>query len=854
MSAPPKKMRAKSIGHYILGKTIGEGTFGKVKLGTHILTGEKVAVKILEKERIVDVADVERVAREIHILKLIQHPHVIQLYEIIETPRQLYLITEYCSGGELFDHIVASGRVKEREACRFFHQIIGGVEQIHRQNVVHRDLKPENLLLDDQKNIKIVDFGLSNTFQDGQLLKTACGSPCYAAPEMIAGQRYVPNRCDIWSCGVILFALVCGYLPFEDQNTSALYRKILNAEYQAPKFISDAVRDLVARMLTTDPEQRITIPRIRAHPWYQQISEASHCIPESEGERVLDEEALDQLDHFGFPRDYAVRCLQMNKHNHVTTTYYLLVEKKRRTSSKTGGGAQTPRQPQAAADVCGGAASPMPAAMEVDQCGDAFGMAGGFEATPAKQAFELGAMQAAANNTAADADRAGGASPAPAANNGRPPRTPEPFQYTPGAVSGVAQWAQEFLPGVDAPMSGRSETPVGRGHYGADPSRRGAASAEPQVGHVLQGFPGVSPGGPGGSGPHSARNAPSPTPRRYGEQPSSNGVPTPRKRAPVQQTNGFATPRGPVPTPPLNQPGTPTRAMTPGAVGPPSSPGVPGPRSSTPAGRRPSPGALYGEPVSARAASPNYANMPNGIPVPQRPPGSATPRSQMEARRRHYTGGSATPGPGDVGAGGARGHGRAPSPAGSHGRPELRALSAAAGGGAGGDPHYGGQGGGSSSSRGGPPSPAWSARHTGQQPSPATAYRAASASPETTLPSAGPTPSPQDMAVGGSMSARDSRDEAMRTCRGSFNVSCTSSKAPKQIMTEIQKSLTMQRVSYKQASQHLVRCQKQALRFEMEISHLDQLGSMYVVRFRRVAGEMAGYKEMCSKVLAEMKI
>merc|ERR1719183_1144908 len=298
--AAPKKMRAKSIGHYILGKTIGEGTFGKVKLGTHILTGEKVAVKILEKERIVDVADVQRVAREIHILKLLQHPHVIQLYEIIETPRQLYLIMEYCSGGELFDHIVASGRVREREACRFFQQIIAGVEQIHRVNVVHRDLKPENLLLDDNRNIKIVDFGLSNTFQDGQLLKTACGSPCYAAPEMIAGQRYVPSLCDLWSSGVILFALVCGYLPFEDQNTAALYRKILNADYQAPKFISESVRDLITRLLTTDPEQRYTVPRVRAHPWYRQISEASSRGDGERGERLLEEDVLEQLDRFGF--------------------------------------------------------------------------------------------------------------------------------------------------------------------------------------------------------------------------------------------------------------------------------------------------------------------------------------------------------------------------------------------------------------------------------------------------------------------------------------------------------------------------------------------------------------------------
>lgn len=158
----------------MIGKTIGEGTFGKVRVGTHVLTGDKVAVKFLEKDRISDVADVERVSREIHILKLTRHPNIIQLYEIIETTKQLYLIMEYADGGELFDYIVNNSRVKELEACRFFQQIISGIEYIHRLNVVHRDMKPENLLLDhDGKSVKIVDFGLSNTFKHDELLKTA---------------------------------------------------------------------------------------------------------------------------------------------------------------------------------------------------------------------------------------------------------------------------------------------------------------------------------------------------------------------------------------------------------------------------------------------------------------------------------------------------------------------------------------------------------------------------------------------------------------------------------------------------------------------------------------------------------
>jgi 5'-AMP-activated protein kinase catalytic alpha subunit len=231
-----------------------------------------VAVKILEKEKIQDVSDVERVAREIHILKLIRHPHIIQLYEIIETPKQLYLIMEYAPGGELFDFIVQSQRVKEPEACRFFHQIIAGVEYLHKLGIVHRDLKPENLLLDHKKNIKIVDFGLSNTYKTGETLKTACGSPCYAAPEMIAGKRYLGSNVDIWSCGVILFAMICGYLPFEDPNTANLYKKILSGEYTIPKFVSAEARELIQAILNTDPEKRFKIADIRKHPWFNQVA------------------------------------------------------------------------------------------------------------------------------------------------------------------------------------------------------------------------------------------------------------------------------------------------------------------------------------------------------------------------------------------------------------------------------------------------------------------------------------------------------------------------------------------------------------------------------------------------------
>lgn len=262
------------IGNYIISKTIGEGTFGKVRLGIHVPTNQKLAVKILEKEKIKEVADVERVTREIFILKQIRHPNIIQLYEIIETPKNLFFIMEHWAKGELFDYIVEKGRLEEEEVYKFLEQILSGVEYIHKLNFVHRDLKPENLLLDQNKNIKIIDFGLSNIFfrdsMDGQeMLKTACGSPWYAAPEMVAGKKYIPSCVDIWSCGIILYAMVCGYLPFEDPDTSKLYQKILSGEFEVPEFMSPLVEDLLHKILNTDPKKRYTIEQIREHEWFK---------------------------------------------------------------------------------------------------------------------------------------------------------------------------------------------------------------------------------------------------------------------------------------------------------------------------------------------------------------------------------------------------------------------------------------------------------------------------------------------------------------------------------------------------------------------------------------------------------
>lgn len=186
---------------------------------------------------------------------------------------------EFASGGELFDYIVKYQKVEEATACRFFQQIISGVEYLSKLKIVHRDLKPENLLLDYDQGIKLVDFGLSNTYKQGELLKTACGSPCYAAPEMIAGKRYNGTMVDLWSCGVILFALLAGYLPFEDPNTSNLYKKILSADFEMPNFLSPEAQDLINRILTTDPDKRITIAQIKLHPWFNMQTQTLSKLP-----------------------------------------------------------------------------------------------------------------------------------------------------------------------------------------------------------------------------------------------------------------------------------------------------------------------------------------------------------------------------------------------------------------------------------------------------------------------------------------------------------------------------------------------------------------------------------------------
>ncbi|CAH9139280.1 unnamed protein product [Cuscuta epithymum] len=322
--------------NYKLGKTLGIGSFGKVKIAEHALTGHKVAVKILNRKKIKNMEMEEKVRREIKILRLFMHPHIIRLYEVIETTSDIYVVMEYVKSGELFDYIVEKGRLQEDEARKFFQQIISGVEYCHRNMVVHRDLKPENLLLDSKCNVKIADFGLSNVMRDGHFLKTSCGSPNYAAPEVISGKLYAGPEVDVWSCGVILYALLCGTLPFDDENIPNLFKKIKGGIYTLPSHLSPGARDLIPRMLIVDPMKRVTIPEIRTHSWFQAHLPRYLAVPPPDTmqqAKKIDEEILQEVIKMGFDRNNLIESLRNRVPNEGTVAYYLLLDNRFRASS-----------------------------------------------------------------------------------------------------------------------------------------------------------------------------------------------------------------------------------------------------------------------------------------------------------------------------------------------------------------------------------------------------------------------------------------------------------------------------------------------------------------------------------------
>uniref|UniRef100_A0A8C5EBW7 non-specific serine/threonine protein kinase n=1 Tax=Gouania willdenowi TaxID=441366 RepID=A0A8C5EBW7_GOUWI len=304
------------IGNYRLLKTIGKGNFAKVKLARHILTGREVAIKIIDKTQLNPTS-----LQKVSVLPL-------QLFEVIETDKTLYLIMEYASGGEVFDYLVSHGRMKEVEARAKFRQIVSAVHYCHTKNIVHRDLKAENLLLDADANIKIADFGFSNEFTLGNKLDTFCGSPPYAAPELFQGKKYDGPEVDVWSLGVILYTLVSGSLPFDGQNLKELRERVLRGKYRVPFYMSTDCEGILRRFLVLNPSKRCTLEQVMKDKWINAGHDGEELKPHIEPvEDYSDPARIEVMVGMGFTPEEIKDSLLNQKYNEVTATYLLLGRK-----------------------------------------------------------------------------------------------------------------------------------------------------------------------------------------------------------------------------------------------------------------------------------------------------------------------------------------------------------------------------------------------------------------------------------------------------------------------------------------------------------------------------------------------
>ncbi|XP_064315265.1 SNF-related serine/threonine-protein kinase-like isoform X1 [Phalacrocorax carbo] len=325
----------KIAGLYDLERTLGKGHFAVVKLARHVFTGQRVAVKVIDKSKLAGEA-AGQLLQEVRCMKLVQHPNVVRLYEVIDTHAKLYLILELGDGGDMFDHIMRhEGGLAEARAKHYFAQIVHAISYCHKLHVVHRDLKPENVVFfQEQGVVKLTDFGFSNRFQPGKMLTTSCGSLAYSAPEILLGDEYDAPAVDIWSLGVILYMLVCGHPPFQEANDSETLTMIMDCRYTVPSHISAQCTDLISRMLQRDPKQRASLEQIEGHAWLQGVdpSPASRCLlPLTSHKRVSEEEHEIILQAMTCgniaDRDTIQEALEADRYNHITATYFLLAER-----------------------------------------------------------------------------------------------------------------------------------------------------------------------------------------------------------------------------------------------------------------------------------------------------------------------------------------------------------------------------------------------------------------------------------------------------------------------------------------------------------------------------------------------
>jgi len=315
------------IGKYRLLKTIGKGNFAKVKLAKHIPTGKEVAIKIIDKTQL-NPGSLQKLFREVRIMKTLDHPNIVKLFQVIETEKTLYLVMEYASGGEVFDYLVLHGRMKEKEARAKFRQIVSAVQYCHQKKIIHRDLKAENLLLDSEMNIKIADFGFSNEFIPGNKLDTFCGSPPYAAPELFQGKKYDGPEVDVWSLGVILYTLVSGSLPFDGSTLRELRERVLRGKYRIPFYMSTDCENLLKKFLVLNPARRASLETIMKDKWMNMGYEEEELLPYTEPTLdISDQKRIEMLVGMGYSRTEVEDSLRLHKFDDCYASYLLLGRK-----------------------------------------------------------------------------------------------------------------------------------------------------------------------------------------------------------------------------------------------------------------------------------------------------------------------------------------------------------------------------------------------------------------------------------------------------------------------------------------------------------------------------------------------
>ena len=319
----------KQIGDYTLGAEVGSGAFGKVVLGKHTLTGESVAIKILDKIILSQTPeDYELVKQEISILKIVKHKYIVQLYEILETPQHIYIIMEYCEGKDLMDFILSKQHLSELESLKFFQQLINALFYLHSQNIAHRDVKIDNMLLDKNKDLKLVDFGLSTKYSDDILLDQPCGTVVYAAPEVLDGNEYHGMLADVWSSGIVLYGMASGYLPFSDKDDEINKKNVLEGNIDIPEFFSPLLKDLLRHMLDVNPITRYTLQEIKQHPWFN--LNKVNLIPGiiiGYNKIPVDENILNLCVTYNADKDKIKNSVKNNKYDKGSALYYLLVKK-----------------------------------------------------------------------------------------------------------------------------------------------------------------------------------------------------------------------------------------------------------------------------------------------------------------------------------------------------------------------------------------------------------------------------------------------------------------------------------------------------------------------------------------------